>query len=407
MKDDQRQGRRIRSWIVCSVTTVIGMITLYGILNGLRPLILPFIMGCFLAYLLKPVARSFQSTHWFKYIKLGAFLAIAVVCFTWGSRTIKESWPSDKEKLVLKVRLQNRFNDRYISWMGLKDNPKGNFLYQNFGPELDPIKLNISDYFRLDESENALFLQFCDSQILEDKIPEKYYQYYVENQKAYKVDVEHLKAKASDSIQNTSENATAVHAPGLLAYLMKTASNWIIFPLVFMFVLLDTGQILQFFMRLVPNRYFELTYSIVENVDEALGKYIRGTLLECGLVGISLIVGFYICGFEFKIAFLIGLIGGMTNAIPFVGTVIACLLGAGYSLIAENVGSMLPFINDNNLMIAVVAVVMIVHLLDNAIFQPLVVGSAVSLHPLVIVMGVDDVWICWPFTCDPNYRDYL
>ena len=39
-------------------------------------------------------------------------------------------------------------------------------------------------------------------------------------------------------------------------------------------------------------------------------------------------------------------------------------------------------------MLAVVAVVMLVHLLDNAIFQPLVVGKAVNLHPLVVILGV-------------------
>jgi len=91
---------------------------------------------------------------------------------------------------------------------------------------------------------------------------------------------------------------------------------------------------------------------------------------------------------EFKIAFLIGAIGGLTNAIPFVGTFIACLIGAAYSLIAEHVDSFLPFINENNLMIAVVGVVIIAHLLDNAIYQPLVVGSAVNIHPLVVILGV-------------------
>jgi predicted PurR-regulated permease PerM len=141
-------------------------------------------------------------------------------------------------------------------------------------------------------------------------------------------------------------------------------------------------------MGLIPNRYFELTHTVVEHVDEALGKYIRGTMLECLLVGLTLIIGFYLCGIEFKIAFMIGAIGGLTNAIPFVGTFIACIIGAVYSLIAENIDPLLPFVNENNLMIAVIAVVMIAHLLDNAIFQPLVVGSAVNLHPLVVILGV-------------------
>ena len=35
-----------------------------------------------------------------------------------------------------------------------------------------------------------------------------------------------------------------------------------------------------------------------------------------------------------------------------------------------------------------VSVVVVVHLLDNAVFQPMVVGKLVNLHPIVVVMGV-------------------
>jgi len=78
----------------------------------------------------------------------------------------------------------------------------------------------------------------------------------------------------------------------------------------------------------------------------------------------------------------------LTNAIPFLGTAIACVLSAGYSLIAENIQPIVPFVNTDNLMLVSIGVVMLVHLLDNAIFQPLVVGKAVNLHPLVVILGV-------------------
>src|SRR5690606_22380369 len=57
-------------------------------------------------------------------------------------------------------------------------------------------------------------------------------------------------------------------------------------------------------------------------------------------------------------------------------------------LIAENIDPIIPFVNENNLMIAVIGVVMVAHLLDNAIYQPLVVGGAVNIHPLVVIMVV-------------------
>src|SRR5690606_10068411 len=121
--------------------------------------------------------------------------------------------------------------------------------------------------------------------------------------------------------------------------------------------LTDRGQIISFLMRLVPNRYFELTMNVVDHVDDALGKYIRGTAIECALVGITLVIGFWICGLPLKISILIGILGGLTNAIPFVGTFIACVVGAAYSLIAEDISPLIPFVTENNLLIAVIAVV--------------------------------------------------
>ena len=147
-------------------------------------------------------------------------------------------------------------------------------------------------------------------------------------------------------------------------------------------------QIIHFFMRLVPNRYFELTYSVIESVDDALGKYIRGTMLECSLVGLTLIIGFYLVGMDVQMAILIGILGGVTNAITFVGTFLACVTSATYALIADNISPVIPYITTDNLMLVVVAVVIFAHLLDNAIYQPLVLGHAVNIHPLAVILGV-------------------
>ena len=377
---EQSEGRKLRRWFVYGITTIIFIATTMGLIYGLKPLMLPFIMGAFFAYLFKPLAKSFQTTHWTQYIRLGVLMGFTALSLYGASVFISRSLPTESEKVVLKVRLQFRLHERYQSWMGLDQNQKGNFLNENLGQDLEPLKSQISHYLDLNEKEQTLFLGHLKS--LSESNAEKYLLYFNENSKNQNLEL----VKAVPAEVGTS-SAGMKKSSGFLAGFLKSATNWIIFPLVFIFILLDNGQILQFFMRLVPNRYFELAYSVVGNVDEALGKYIRGTLIECALVGVSLVVGFYLCGFELQVSILIGIIGGLTNAIPFVGTAIACVLSAAYALIAENINPIIPFVTLDNLMLVAIGVVMVVHLLDNAIFQPLVVGKLVNLHPLVVVLG--------------------
>jgi predicted PurR-regulated permease PerM len=362
------------------VASTLLFISTIGLLIGLRTLLLPFICGVFVAYLFKPLVSKFQTGHWTKYLKLGIFFVVTSAG-VWGlTAAISIALPTDQEAVLLKVRLQHRFNERYKSWMGLSQDGKGNVLYESMGAEMDSLKQQVNHYLHLSEKEDQLFIG--------SERNELYLRYHAENVRELEDGESKIKSTEEIESRNVAGEIKPNKKGGLLGKLMKTASSWIIFPLVFIFFLLDRGEILHFFMRLVPNRYFELAYSVLENVDDALGKYIRGTLIECLLVGISLAVGFYLCGYQLQIAILIGTIGGLTNAIPFLGTAIACVLSAGYSLIAENIEPLVPFVNIDNLMLVSIGVVILVHFLDNAVFQPLVVGKAVNLHPLVVILGV-------------------
>jgi predicted PurR-regulated permease PerM len=177
-------------------------------------------------------------------------------------------------------------------------------------------------------------------------------------------------------------------AQSRLSSMMAGIKIWIITPLVFLFLLIDDGEIKRFFIGLVPNRYFEVSLAVFDKVNRAIGNYLRGILIECSLVATAYIVLFSLIGFEIKMAVLIGLFAGLANAIPLLGLGIAMVAGSAYALIAENVTSVLPFITADNMILAVAGCVLIVMMLDNRIFQPFVVGGAVKLHPLAVFIGI-------------------
>jgi predicted PurR-regulated permease PerM len=110
--------------------------------------------------------------------------------------------------------------------------------------------------------------------------------------------------------------------------------------------------------------------------------------MECFLVGLSLIMGLILLGIPMGIAVAIGVVSGLLNAIPFLGTAIALVIGVGYALIAENITPLIPGLNPNDLALYVVILVIIVHVLEDVVFQPFVLGSAANVHPLVVVIAI-------------------
>ena len=110
--------------------------------------------------------------------------------------------------------------------------------------------------------------------------------------------------------------------------------------------------------------------------------------MECFLVGLTLTLGLILLGIPFGIAVAIGVVSGLLNAIPFLGAAIALVIGVGYALIAENVRPLIPGLNPSDLALYVVILVVLVHVLDDVVFQPFVLGSAVNVHPLVVVIAI-------------------
>src|SRR5262249_61389567 len=105
--------------------------------------------------------------------------------------------------------------------------------------------------------------------------------------------------------------------------------------------LLDTGQIKRGLLSLVPNRLFEPTLAVLADLDDALGGYLRGLLLECGLLGVAVALLFTVVGIPLFWAVALGILVGATNVIPYVGSAVALLSGLGYTLLADRLHPLL------------------------------------------------------------------
>jgi putative permease len=108
------------------------------------------------------------------------------------------------------------------------------------------------------------------------------------------------------------------------------------------------------------------------------GGYIVAKTIEATILGILLMVGLWIVKFPY--AFILAILGGLTNVVPYVGP----LIGWG---IALAVGLLQQPINPEAL-IAMTAVYAVANFIDMALVFPLLVSRIVNLHPLIVVVSV-------------------
>lgn len=387
--EQQEQERHHRGRIFKIVFWFLTITCSMFLLWKLNSMLLPILVGAFLAYLFRPLKDRFQIPwlhHELRVLALFAFIGLGIFLV---ANTVRQHVPGERQKLELKVRIKYKLNEKFQEIIGTNDKEKRRgAVAQIVAKEMGPMMDQLNRYFDLTPDEQELFLKYRQGHNGEAPIEDRFFDYFQANQTTsiYTVPEREINPTAGNGRQvanvATGPESTKKHG------IMEDLSIWILAPLIFIFLGFDNGQMRRYFIGLVPNRYFELSLTVLDELDDAVGRYLRGTLMECALVGMTLTVGFILVGIPVSIAVAIGVVSGLVNAIPFLGTVIGMVIGLGYALIAENITPLIPGLNPNDLTIYVVVLVFIAHILDNVIYAPFVLGKAVNLHPLVVAIAI-------------------
>lgn len=194
--------------------------------------------------------------------------------------------------------------------------------------------------------------------------------------------VSDINQKIAVFINNITENlpekifAVASSVISLVSFL-------VLVPFTTFLLLKDSRKIKRYLVSIVPNRYFEMTLSLIYEINNQLRNYIKGLLLECSIVAILSMIGLLIVGI--KSAVIIGAIAGITNIIPYLGPFVGASIGIIISLL-----DVPTLFNPASLIIVlkVIVVFLIVQQIDNIFISPSVVGKSVNLHPLLVVFAL-------------------
>ena len=387
--EEKEQERKVRRTVFYLIFSALALILGGFLIWKLSGLILPIIVGGLLAFVFRPVKDRFRI-RWLPHELqvLCSFAAIGVVLF-FAFNTLRKHIPDEEQKLEFKVRLKYKLNERYRQLVAKSPEGKSNAVTPLIEKEVGPLMDKVNQSLELNPQDRDLFLKYAAAYNGKPSIQSKFVDCFWANQKTSEYVIPE---KPSAGVESAAAPVAVAPAQSLAAEegtnLESKISAWILAPLIFLFLGFDNGQIRRFFISLVPNRYFELSLTVLDELDDAIGRYLRGTLLECFLVGLTLALGLMLLGIPLGIAVAIGVVSGLLNAVPFLGTVIALVIGVGYALIAENVTPLIPGLNPNDLALYVLILVVIVHIMDDVVFQPFVLGSAANVHPLVVVIAI-------------------
>lgn len=150
------------------------------------------------------------------------------------------------------------------------------------------------------------------------------------------------------------------------------------------FFLKDRNIVYNFAMNLTPPGYEEKVRNVLIHSKKLLSRYFIGVIIEQTIVGTAVGVGVWILGVDN--ALLIGFVAGLLNIIPYVGP----LMGLSFALIMT-IGAYMN-VDFYNFTVPVLIKVFvwfnIVHLIDNALMQPMIYSSSVKAHPLEIFIVI-------------------
>jgi predicted PurR-regulated permease PerM len=163
--------------------------------------------------------------------------------------------------------------------------------------------------------------------------------------------------------------------------------SWAVLIIVFLylfFILMDYERISTKWIELVPQKYRSMVWQIVQDIEDGMNRYFRGQALVAMCVGILHMIGLSIIGLPMSI--LMGLTIGILNLVPYLELlgIIPCFFLA--VLKSAETGQ-----NFWLVVLSIAIVWLTVQAIQDLILVPKIMGKVTGLHPALILLSLS-IW---------------
>ena len=168
---------------------------------------------------------------------------------------------------------------------------------------------------------------------------------------------------------------------GAALSIFEVLFSLVLIIVVSVYMLLDMGRLSAAVDRRFPPR--PDSGSLIPRIEKALAGYVRGQVLLSLIIGVSAGVGLWVLGTlglaegMDQYALLFGAWVGFMELIPYLGPWLGAIPPVIYALIVDPVSA-----------IWVTLLFLAIHQIEGHIVVPNVMGSALRLHPLLVIFGL-------------------
>ncbi|CCH55942.1 UPF0118 membrane protein [Fibrisoma limi BUZ 3] len=143
------------------------------------------------------------------------------------------------------------------------------------------------------------------------------------------------------------------------------------------FFLFYRQRFVRFILMITPPEHHRTTRDIITQVGQVTQQYMSGVLLVMIILATLNTIGLSIIGIQQAVFF--GVLGGLLNIIPYIGTFLGGLIPTLFALLTKE--SITPAI-------AVAAVFSLNQFLENNFLTPFIVGGRVKVNPLATIIAL-------------------
>ncbi len=315
-------------WTLIRVLTPLAALVAFCLLiDALRPMLAPFVVGALVAYLFDPLADRLE--------RAGLSRTLATLLITAGVFGML---------IVLLI------------WLGP--------ILVNQAGELAKLLPSMIDaakgWLRLHADEWLASLQ---SQLGTSATPQ--------------ASVEVISESISERAYAAGTNLVSTLAASGMA-VINLLALLIITPVVCFYLIRDYDKIVVHLDALLPRKYRETIHAQMRAIDQTLSAYLRGQLEVMVILALYYAVSLAVLGVPY--ALILALVSGVMILIPYVGTMVSMGLAVGvaYSHSAAH----------EYLVLWTLGIYLIGQFLEGQILVPTLIGEHVGLHPLWVLFGL-------------------
>ena len=186
------------------------------------------------------------------------------------------------------------------------------------------------------------------------------------------IQADHVHQQMSKLMDNSS-----AYFSSTMSFTTNLLSSFVLILLFSFFLLYFRAFFLEFFYKVFASSDKLLIDETMQKIYEVIQNYLLGLLKVICFIGALNSVGLWALGIESPLFF--GFLGGLLVIIPYIGILIGSALPIIVALITKD---------SYWYAVGVMGVFLFVHILEGNVITPYVVGSKVSINPLVAIFAL-------------------